>query len=777
MTFMHRCIVVLISISLLGLQTLQVSAQEEVPPEQITFEDIARNAESGIQYGRVPSASDAEFTQFKLESLNPATPYTFEKLLLSPLKSRGAPGTALLDFDGDGDLDIYVTNGPGASNSLFSNQLADTGNVTFVDVADEVGIGATDQDSTGVCYGDIDNDGDEDVLVLGNTEPNRLFVNDGGQFTDVTAMSGLGIDSLSSTSCSMGDVNGDGLLDIAVVNNFDMTDQFALIVEPFALNQPNQLFVNVGENVFEDVSASSGIQQLAWDIPLPPDTRTLTWAVAMVDYDLDGDVDIFMADDQAGIQPAYVREFPGVPVDIPTVDRGYIRVLNNDGSGAFTDVTFDVNMNQWGAWMGFAFGDLNHDGQMDVFATNFGGYATQNFGGIFTTPSDFVSRWFLGQPDGSFDDPGVGDLIATPFGWGTAALDLENDGDTDIIFHGGHDVGPFIDASTSALLENDGAANFGRNESAFANSTDHTRRIVHGLSTGDLNQDGFVDIVTVANMDAPEPLPIVQYNILVGSPFDRDAFFVPTFASINGPGTGPPFAWTGFELPNGSLSVEMNSANSGNHALSVRAAGTAGITSDGAVNRDGIGAVILVTPLQGQTAMSPVLGGSSYASQHELTQHFGLGSSNRADVDILWPGGVRNKLYHAHAGTTVLFPEVPCSYDGEWENLRGYTRCVRGSLMELHDADVINLRQLRKLYVGAIVAYFEHQYGSKGINATSVDSTSIANLFVKIDGAGLEESVMVASNAEFDLIDQLLLKELDIPEISQDTFLPRFPLD
>ena len=91
-----------------------------------------------------------------------------------------------------------------------------------MDGAATAGVAAIDKDSTGVCYGDIDNDGDRDLLVLGRSERNRLFENKGGgTFRDITVGSRLGDDSLGHASCAMGDVNGDGLLDIAVANTFD----------------------------------------------------------------------------------------------------------------------------------------------------------------------------------------------------------------------------------------------------------------------------------------------------------------------------------------------------------------------------------------------------------------------------------------------------------------------------------------------------------------------------------------------------------------------------
>jgi hypothetical protein len=158
----------------------------------VTFHDIAAGGGAGISYRRVRSATQAIFDLLKTKD-----PYTFDDLFSSPVKARGAPGVAMFDFDGDGDLDIYVTNGPGRANSLYSNQLRETGQLSFMDVAAGAGVAATDQDSTGVCYGDIDNDGDHDLLVLGRSEPNRLFKNLGdGTFADITAGSGLGEDSL-----------------------------------------------------------------------------------------------------------------------------------------------------------------------------------------------------------------------------------------------------------------------------------------------------------------------------------------------------------------------------------------------------------------------------------------------------------------------------------------------------------------------------------------------------------------------------------------------------
>jgi hypothetical protein len=659
----------------------------------VTFHDIAAGGGAGISYHRVPSATEALF-----EALKQKNPFTLDDMVASPLKSRGAPGVAIFDYDRDGDLDIYVTNGPGAANSLYSNQLRQTGQVRFIDVARAAGVEATEQDSTGVCAGDIDNDGDQDLLVLGRSEPNRLFENQGdGTFRDITATSGLGGGNRSHMSASMGDVNGDGLLDVAVANGFDMSTQVAIFVEPFALNQHNQLFLNAGGNRFVDVSAASGIETLAGLPPEAAGAATITWAIAMVDYDLDGDVDILHADDQAAVN----RSTRG------GVDRGFIHILQNDGAGHFTDVSDAANMTQpdrAGGWMGLSFGDLNADGYMDIFSTNVGDYMVPDLGQPHTL-GDFTSRWFLGQPGGRFADPGVGDLVATPFGWGTSMVDYDNDGDTDIIYYGGLDQGLIVEASNpGVILRNEGgAAIFAYDAAALAGSTNHSRRNVEGVAVGDLNNDGFVDIVSVSSFDSSAPIPLVQHSTLYGGPFDATALFVPTFRPL-GPGQ---FLWNGFVHPDGTLSVEINSATNGNSWVEGRTVGTKGITSGGRVNRDGIGAVVLFTPDQGKSVMRPVVGGSSYASQDSLAATFGLGSAERGTIEVRWPGGVRNRLYDVRHGERIVLPEIPYSFDVPGLGAAEYEARVGRALDQLVEAGVLSQAERARLLASARRAFDE----------------------------------------------------------------------
>ena len=104
----------------------------------------------------------------------------------------------------------------------------------------------------------------------------------------------------------MGDINGDGMLDIFVANTFDWTRIEAIVTDLFGYNHPNQLFLNKGGNTFSDVSATSGIRRSRRHSRARQNS-TISWAVAMVDYDLDGDIDIIHGDDHGGMPPSQFR--------------------------------------------------------------------------------------------------------------------------------------------------------------------------------------------------------------------------------------------------------------------------------------------------------------------------------------------------------------------------------------------------------------------------------------------------------------------------------------
>ncbi len=690
--------------------TLDLTTPESVP-SGLPVDSIADNvgssvkytdvtAEVGISYSRTRSQREAIF-----DFLKSLPEYKMSDIAVTPMHGRGVPGVAIFDHDNDGDQDIYVTNGPGAANSLFSNQLEESGTLGFVDVGTTSGAAASAQDSSGVCVGDIDNDGDDDLLVLGLNETNVLYRNDGnGAFSDISHLGDIGTDSLGSIGCTMGDVDNDGLIDIVVGNAWSgcinvvpplgtqcgFEHQFPIFAEPFALNDHNQMFMNQGGGVFTDASASSGIEDTSGFDPPADGSPTISWAIALVDVDQDGDLDIVHADDQAAIP----NKAQG------GIDRGVMHILHNDGTGHFTDVSAQAGVNKDGSWMGLAFGDLNCDGEMDIFGSNLGDYMfAAVFGADVYELGGLASRWFLGNANGTYSDPGVGRLVATPFGWGASVVDYDNDGDQDIIYHGGLDVGPFIEGSNpGAILENqDCSAQFFNATRKTGSDTNHLERAVLGMATGDLNNDGFPDTVSVSSFNTPDGLLPAYAMFQYGSTFDGGGISM-TFAPT-GPGT---FAFTGIQYPDGDLSVEINSGDNGNHWLKVDTIGSVGTTAAGSVNRGGIGAVVTVTPKHGKPSLKPVTAGSSYASTHSSDLTFGLGEASRARVDVLWPGGAKNRLYNVHAGTNVRFVEIPCSIDDQGLSFPQYVHCVNTALDDLRSAGVIGHGEKVKLRAGAI---------------------------------------------------------------------------
>lgn len=649
-----------------------------------TFSETA--AVSGIDFQRTPSA-DFSFAQALREQslVKPVSQAAHGPLM--PMSPYGQPGVTVFDHDNDGDLDIYVTNGADAPAALYSNQLADSGVATYVDIASSAGVSAEDMDQNGVCHGDTDNDGDADLLVMGRNTPNRFFENQGNESFVEIEHSGLNVDSLSHSGCSMGDIDGDGLIDIAIANAFDLSTFVAIFIEPFAANQHNQLYLNSGNNTFSDVSG-----RIASLDQVPPGAATITWAIAMMDIDQDGDLDIVQADDNGAIPTTKVDPVNGV-------DRGFIQVLFNDGTGHFVATAQYQRPESPGSWMGLGFADLNADGHLDIFGSNFGDYNMPTLGLPYQL-GDQASRWLISNGPGTFDDPGVGDTVSSVFGWGNAVFDYDNDGDTDMLYHGSLDLNFLVlGDNPGVIVENVGhGASYRVDDQALGYR--HQRRNVHGVGIGDMNRDGWVDVVSVANMRMPEAVPLIPGPVAYGGRLDPFNSFVPTFKPT---GIEDFMVWTGLDYLPGDLSIEQNNGETGNGSVTLRAVGSVDITEHGHVNRDGFGAVIRFTPRDGRTAIMPILSGGTKSSSHASEAYFGLGAARAGTAEVLWPGGVRNRLYGIKEGERVLLPEIPCSFDSD-EPLRQYVLCVRSSLLALAEAEVIESHSIPRYFASAMIA-------------------------------------------------------------------------
>ncbi|MCH7761368.1 CRTAC1 family protein, partial [candidate division TA06 bacterium] len=443
------------------------SSQEE------TTQSALRTPKFEVQFTDVSSTAGIQFKH--------AHGGTGKKVLIETM----GPGAAFWDYDNDGDQDLFVVNSGilqgfqferNPQNVLYRNN----GDGTFTDITETTGLGETGY-GMGVAVADYDNDGYLD-LFLANFGTNHLYHNNGdGTFTDVTQKAGVG-DERWGTSASFADVNSDGLLDLYVTNFLNLSlDNPKLCKDkkrgiriycgPLQFDGVSDiLYMNNGDGTFTDVSNASGISN--------PVGKGL--GVVFVDYDNDGDVDIFIANDS-------VRNF----------------LYQNDGKGTFTEVTLQsgVGYNEDGkaqAGMGTDAGDYDNDGYLDIFVTNF---------------SDDVNTLYHNNGDKTFEDvsylTGVGEPSYPYVGWGTNFFDYDNDGDQDLLVVNGHPLYSLEErieeeptAQGDLLFENQGNGTF-IDVSLKSGDYFHTERVGRGLAVGDYDNDGDIDLfVTNNNQEA-----------------------------------------------------------------------------------------------------------------------------------------------------------------------------------------------------------------------------------------------------------------------------------
>lgn len=394
-------------------------------------------------------------------------------------------GVALLDYDNDGRLDIFFTNGakiddpmgdgkqPDKSEHKFWNRLYhQNADGTFTDVSEKAGLTGMPQGyyGMGVAVGDYDNDGFEDIYVTGYGG-NTLYHNNGnGTFTDVTKTAGVGASGWSA-SAGFFDYDNDGRLDIFVTRYVDWsfkTNRYCGEHKPGyrAYCHPdnydgvaNILYHNNGDGTFTDVSAKAGIAN--------PNGKGL--GVSFADYDGDGFTDIFVANDS-------VQCF----------------LYHNNGNGTFSEVGLlaGVGYNEDGkafAGMGADFTDFDNDGYPDIVVTDL---------------SNERYMLFRNNGDGSFRDmtnaSGVGGATLAFSGWSTHLFDFDNDGWKDLFVAQGHvmdtieQTSPNLKYLQPPLLLHNESGHFKRVVLGAAFQTEWAGR---GAAFGDLDNDGDVDVV------------------------------------------------------------------------------------------------------------------------------------------------------------------------------------------------------------------------------------------------------------------------------------------
>ena len=435
---------------------------------------------AGQSQAQFEDVSDRSGLDFKLVSGTPEKPYILESM---------TGGVGFIDFDDDGWIDIYLVNGSvfdaggspksEAKNRLFRNEK----DGSFTDVTAGSGLADTAW-GMGVAVADIDNDGLQDMYVM-NYGPNRLFRNlGGGAFQDIAREAGVAGAEWSS-SAAFGDYDSDGDVDLYVTNylEFELNDLpkdsqlcryrgIKVQCGPRGMiPTADRFFENLGNGRFRDAAQDAGTASV-------PDSYGL--GVIWADYDGDGDLDIYVANDSTA---------------------NYL--LENNGDKTFTETALLAGVALSGdgkeqAGMGIDFGDYDNDGQLDLVVTNF---------------SDDYNTLYRNEGGGIFRDvsyrSGIGEPTWPKLSWGVQFADFDRDGLLDIVVADGH-VYPEVDRhdfgmryrQPNSAFRNRGDGSF---ESMDLAATGPNAESSRGLAAGDFDNDGAIDLL-IANLDSAPTL-------------------------------------------------------------------------------------------------------------------------------------------------------------------------------------------------------------------------------------------------------------------------------
>ncbi|HYM79115.1 MAG TPA: CRTAC1 family protein [Candidatus Dormibacteraeota bacterium] len=490
-------------------------------------------------------------------------------------------GVALLDYDNDGWLDIYLVNGStfpalaGKEAPPRAMLLHNNHDGTFSDVTEKAGV-ANERWGFGAVVGDYDNDGWPDIYVS-NFGKNRLYHNNhDGTFTDRAETAGVTLGGWS-TGATWGDYDHDGLLDLFVPGyvKFDPDHPpipgkngippgycrfrgIEVMCGPRGLpGESDHLFHNNGDGTFSDVSVKAGVSDPRGYYGL---------ASVFVDVDDDGWVDLAVANDSV---PRYL--------------------YRNKHDGTFEDISYlsGFALNDEGreqASMGIAVGDYNRDGKVDFYVTNF---------------SDDYNTLFRNDGEASFSDVSFSAGVANPvipfLGWGTGFLDFDNDGLLDIFIANGH-VYPGVDkqdwgttwAQRPLLFRNRNGTTFDEVPAATGSGLADVIS-ARGAAFGDLFNDGHIDVV----LNVMDSSPVLLRNVV----------------------------------------------NNSNHWLTLKLVG--GAKSP----RDAIGAKVFVTAGGARQRADVFSGGSYASSSDQRLHFGLGAATKVDKVEILWPSGLKEEIH------------------------------------------------------------------------------------------------------------------------------------
>jgi Tfp pilus assembly protein PilF/peroxiredoxin len=548
-------------------------------------------------------------------------------------RGMGFHGVSTGDSDGDGLDDLYVSQPDGLPNRLFRNK----GDGTFEDVTEAAGLAVLDRTSQSL-FADVDNDGDQDLILLTRAGP-LLFLNDGkGRFTlDPDAFRLKQPLQGTLTSAAMADYDRDGFLDLylcAYGYFIGVSEDKAGPPSPYhdALNgSPNVLLRNDGHGRFVDVTEAVGLDQ---------NNDRFSFAPVWADYDEDGWPDLLVAND-FGRKNLYRNLGPV---------NGQVR---------FKDVAAEAGLEDYGAGMSAAFLDYDNDGRLDIYTGNMWTAAGQRVTGLpgFMPEASPEIRaiyrrhvrgnsLFRNRGDGTFEDVTL--PARAEFGrwaWSSDALDFDNDGWEDLYVVNGmftrDDDEPAVDVDSLFWRQVVAQSPLTRKPSA---SYDDGWRAMNRLLVSNGAQAQHERSVLLRN-DGRGGFDEVSGT--VGLDIDQDGR---SFAVSDYDLDGDPDLVLMAPRSSPQLRVLRNDCAERNVVLALRLTGTRS-------NRDAAGARVTVeTDRLRRTKTLQV--GSGFMSQHSKELLFGLGQSDRiAKVTIVWPSGLSQTLSGLPLGHRVWVEE------------------------------------------------------------------------------------------------------------------------
>lgn len=548
--------------------TLLIGCNQDSRLPHIEVDPIATETNSLIRLRDVTADSNVKFTYRN----------GFEAGQFAILQSLGG-GCAICDFDADGYADLFFSGGgsfssdnnpTGHPGALYRNQ----GHLQFDDVSSDAQVLRNGRYSHAVCTADYNDDGFPDALITGYNGL-TLFLNQGdGTFVDITEQASLTDESWSS-SAAWGDINGDGALDLYVTHYVDWSPENNPICTAGHVNKrdvcPPRRFKGVTDSLFIS-KANGSFREAGKENGLVSGGKGL--GVIAADIDLDGDLDLYVTNDT---EPNFHYIY----------DRDNGQLVE---SAALTGTGIGSNGSSEGS-MGCDLGDYDSDGLPDIWVAN---YQRETFS-LYRNQSNNVFMPAEHQT-------GVASLPSLFVGWGTLFADFDLDRDLDVFVTTGHVI-LYPTESTipqlPLLLENMAAARF-RNVTSETNGYTSESHEGRGLAAGDLNHDGYVDLV-VSHLNAP-------------------------------------------------VTILENNSQSTSHWLQIR---LVGIES----TRNPIGSRITVKAGD-KTLARQLKGGTSYASTSDQWLHFGLGAEDTArDVTIWWRSGKVSRIGDIQADQRYVIQE------------------------------------------------------------------------------------------------------------------------